>query len=164
MNYFKENRWITWLVAILVVLNISTLAMLWMQSNRGHRGKDRMERRDGGKKERMAKALKLTDSQIQQFETLKEAHREKVKEIRKNIGAQKNLKMAALTGNATDTVTLNQLDQSIGNLHVQMEHSLNQHYNDLRVICNDEQKELLKERFKKIFSGSKPSKRKKRKR
>ncbi len=155
MNYFKENRWIPWLVAILVVLNISTLAMLWMQNNRHHRGMDRMERRDAGKKNRMVKALNLTDSQAQQFKALKEAHREQVKKIRENIGAQKNLKMTALTSNPADTVTLNQLDQKIGNLHVEMEQSLSQHYNDLRAICNDEQKELLKERFQKIFKRGK---------
>ena len=158
MNYFKENRWITYLVAVLVVLNISTLAMLWMQNSKQHRGKDRMERR-GDKKNRMAKALNLTESQVQQFESLKEAHREDVKELRKNIGAKKELKMEALTTNPSDITTLGQLDQAIGNLHVEMEQSLNQHYNDLYAICNDEQKELLKERFKKIFERGQHSKR-----
>ncbi len=158
MNYFKENRWITWLVAVLVILNISTLAMLWMQNSRQHRGKDRMERR-GDKKNRMAKALNLTDSQVQQFESLKEAHREVVNELRKNIGEKKALKMEALTTNPGDITSLSELDQAIGNLHVEMQQSLNQHYNDLRAICNDEQKELLKERFKKIFEREQHSKR-----
>jgi len=164
MNYFKENRLIYWLVAILVILNISTLAMLWMQNDRGHkRGMDRMEKRSGERKGRMAKALKLTEAQVSQFETLRQAHREKVNEIRRRIGDEKKQKLEMLTTSPIDSTSLVMLDQSIGSLHTEMERSLNEHYYSLQAICNDEQKELLKKRFRKIFDRPPHSKRRGRK-
>ncbi len=163
MNHFKENRWITWLVAILVILNISTLAMLWMQNGKQHRGKDRMERRHGEKKNKMAKALSLTDDQAQQFETLRATHRELVNGIRKRIGDKKKQKLEMLTVSPIDTASLTNLDQTIGNLYIEIEHSLNEHYSSLQAICNSEQKELLKKQFKKMFDRSPPNKRRGRK-
>lgn len=152
------------MVALLIILNVSTLAMLWMNNNRGHkRGMDRMEKRNGDRKQRMAKALKLSDTQAQEFETLKQVHREQVSDIRKRIGDKKKQKLKTLTTNPIDSVSLTALDQAIGSLHVELEQSLNDHYFSLQAICNDEQKELLKERFKKIFERSPHGKRRGRK-
>jgi len=164
MTYFQNNKWAYWTIAILVVLNLFTIGMLLMQKERmpmrgSNEHSERHDKREGDKR---TNHLGLNDDQMKQFKGFKMAHREKVKTFLGAIKETKTRKLEVLTTTPLNQMLLDSLDQVIGNVHVQMEVALNQHYKDLSAICNDEQKEKLKERFKKVFQRDHNSKRRKR--
>src|SRR4030042_3284859 len=91
MDIFTKNRFTFWTIVILVILNISTISMLWFNQNRriGASPQIREPRQDQRTLQFLQKELDLTDVQIRQYDQLRQAHAEQTRVLINDIRQSK---------------------------------------------------------------------------
>ena len=137
---FIKNR-SGWIIAILVLLNIGTLASMWLFPPRPPH--HRVERF-------LHKELNLTHEQKEQFKTIRDQHRSITKEYHE--GTQKNKKQLfeELSKNPPDSILINDLMKKEEEIHALLEKALILHFMDMKAICSEEQQEKLGQVFSKM--------------
>ena len=138
---FLKNR-SGWIIAILVLLNIGTLASMWLFPLRPPH--HRVERY-------LQKELNLTHEQKMQFKTLRDQHRSITKEYHEEKQKNKKQLFEELSKNPPDSILINDLIKKEGEVHTLLEKTLIQHFMDMKVICSEEQQEKLGQVFSKMM-------------
>lgn len=138
MNHTSKNRLLTWLVIILVLANIATITMFWL-----NRPKHPADMPGGRPKDFLVKELKLDAKQQEQLEVLVKEHRAaaealrlKIKdgkesffELLKQPGVSDSAKQAAAKAISAHTEELDLLTFN--------------HFQKIRALCNaDQQKKF----------------------
>ena len=134
MNNVNKNKFLTWLVATLLVANAVTILFFWI--NRP----ERMQGPKGSPREFLVDALELDSSQLDAFQALIEKHQASARPLKKEIRTAKEnlfqlLKQPVIPGpekmKAVQAITLNIQALELLNLD---------HFQQLRVLCNEKQK------------------------
>jgi len=134
MNNANKNKFLTWLVATLLVANAVTILFFWI--NRP----ERMQGPKGSPREFLVDALELDSSQLDAFQALIEKHQASARPLKKEIRTAKEnlfqlLKQPVIPGpekmKAVQAITLNIQALELLNLD---------HFQQLRVLCNEKQK------------------------
>jgi len=134
MNNANKNKFLTWLVATLLVANAVTILFFWI--NRP----ERMQGPKGSPREFLVNALELDSSQLDAFQALIEKHQASARPLKKEIRTAKEnlfqlLKQLVIPGpekmKAVQAITLNIQALELLNLD---------HFQQLRVLCNEKQK------------------------
>ena len=134
MNNAIKNKFLTWLVATLLVANAVTILFFWI--NRP----ERMQGPKGSPREFLVDALELDSSQLNAFQALIEKHQASARPLKKEIRTAKEnlfqlLKQPVIPGpekmKAVQAITLNIQALELLNL---------EHFQQLRVLCNEKQK------------------------
>ena len=134
MNNVNKNKFLTWLVATLLVANAVTILFFWI--NRP----ERMQGPKGSPREFLVNALELDSSQLDAFQALIEKHQASARPLKKEIRTAKEnlfqlLKQPVIPGpekmKAVQAITLNIQALELLNLD---------HFQQLRVLCNEKQK------------------------
>jgi len=134
MNNANKNKFLTWLVATLLVANAVTILFFWI--NRP----ERMQGPKGSPREFLVNALELDSSQLDAFQALIEKHQASARPLKKEIRTAKEnlfqlLKQPVIPGpekmKAVQAITLNIQALELLNLD---------HFQQLRVLCNEKQK------------------------
>jgi len=134
MNNANKNKFLTWLVATLLVANAVTILFFWI--NRP----ERMQGPKGSPREFLDNALELDSSQLDAFQALIEKHQASARPLKKEIRTAKEnlfqlLKQPVIPGpekmKAVQAITLNIQALELLNLD---------HFQQLRVLCNEKQK------------------------
>jgi len=141
----QREKFLKRIIALLVLINIATLAFMWMQQ-------DKQQPRGEGALEYLTKELKLSDAQQQQFKALRDEHRASHKTLRKKRKKLHDDFFDALKGN--DSLLVDRLADSIAAFQKVQELSTFYHFKKIRAICREEQKkkfdELIKETMMKM--------------
>ena len=134
MNNVNKNKFLTWLVATLLVANAVTILFFWI--NRP----ERMQGPKGSPREFLVNALELDSSQLDAFQALIEKHQASARPLKKEIRTAKEnlfqlLKQPVIPGpekmKAVQAITLNIQALELLNLD---------HFQQLRALCNEKQK------------------------
>ena len=134
MNNANKNKFLTWLVATLLVANAVTILFFWI--NRP----ERMQGPKGSPREFLVNALELDSTQLDAFQDLIEEHQASARPLKKEIRTAKEnlfqlLKQPVIPGpekmKAVQAITLNIQALELLNLD---------HFQQLRALCNEKQK------------------------
>ncbi|HEX4875680.1 MAG TPA: Spy/CpxP family protein refolding chaperone [Chitinophagaceae bacterium] len=150
MQTTGKNKWLTLLVVLLLLANITTLALFWLD-----RGK-RPPQPKGTPKEFLVKELSLTAVQQQQFDTLIAGHRKKSGELRDAVKAAKD-SLFGLIKESAATDSLKQLyAKKVSHLTEQIDLLTVNHFQQVRKICTPEQQQKFDELILEVTSMMAP--------
>jgi protein CpxP len=137
MTNLHKNKLLTWLVLLLVVINIGAMIFIWM-------GKPKNENPpQGSPKEFLSRELKLDEKQQVQFEKLVADHRVQANDSRKKIKEEKE-KMYGLLKNAglTESLKKSAVEQ-VADATKELDLITLNHFEKVRNICTPQQKKKL---------------------
>lgn len=150
MNYFSTQRVITWTILLLILLNLSTLALLWLarfQKPAVPPPKDG----DRATEQFLQQELGLTDEQARQFEELRQQHFEQSKPV---VDAMQQLKRELLEevfASAPDQETMQNLAAEIGTNQAALETLRYRHFLELKSLCQPDQAQKFRALFHEIY-------------
>ena len=134
MNNANKNKLLTWLVATLLLANAVTILFFWINKP------PKMKDAKGSPREFLVHELELDSSQLLAFQDLIEAHQASARSLKKDIRIAKEnlfqlLKQPVIPEpdkiKAVQAITLKIQELELLNLD---------HFQKLRVLCNDKQK------------------------
>ena len=134
MNNAIKNKFLTWLVAILLVANAVTILFFWI--NRP----EMMQGTKGSPREFLVDALELDSSQMDAFQALIEKHQASARPLKKEIRTAKENLFQLLKQPVIPEPEKMKAVQAI-TLNIQALELLNlDHFQQLRALCNEKQK------------------------
>ncbi len=134
MNNAIKNKFLTWLVATLLVANAVTILFFWI--NRP----EMMQGTKGSPREFLVDALELDSSQMDAFQALIEKHQASARPLKKEIRTAKENLFQLLKQPVIPEPEKRKAVQAI-TLNIQALELLNlEHFQQLRALCNDKQK------------------------
>ncbi|MBA4313519.1 MAG: hypothetical protein C0417_12920 [Chlorobiaceae bacterium] len=141
MDIFTKNRFTFWTIVILVILNISTISMLWFNQNSriGDSPQLREPKQDQRTLQFLQKELNLTDEQIHQYDQLRQAHGERTRPLVNDIRYSKKEMMDEIFNDEPDTIKAMQISDLIGKKQTELERITFKHFLDLKELCGKEQ-------------------------
>lgn len=156
-----NSRTLIWIIVLLVVFNVSTLATIGyhiVKSNRGDDGGQNLTPSKGNVAVQyngrfFRDSLNLSHEQMDKFRGINHHFRSDANDITLLLTKLRQRMMQNMSGAKPDTILLNNLSDSIGVLHARLKRDTYQYYLDIRGICNNEQQVKLKAIFEKIFSS-----------
>ena len=138
MKNHPIKQW-PWIVAILVLINVGSLLVFWINERHHIRGSQ--------PKEFIAHELRFDEGQKKAFEIIVKKHQDQSAEIRLEITAAKK---AYYKAGPTDSLALLSLTKAYGKLEI-----LNyEHFQEIRSICKGDQKQTFDQLLQKIIAGS----------
>lgn len=137
MTNLHKNKLLTWLVLVLVVVNIGSMIFIWM-------GKPKHDKNiQGSPKEFLSRELKFDEKQQDQYEKLVVEHRDQANDIRRKIKEEKE-KMYGLLKNSvlTESLKKSAVDK-VAKSTKELDLITLNHFEKVRNICTPEQKKRL---------------------
>lgn len=133
MNHLSKNKLLTWLVVLLLVANVATITMVWLDKNRQN------VRPKGAPAEFLIKSLNLDSKQQAQLDVLRKAHRSAVQPLRNLVKESKDAFFDLLKeSNISDSVK--QLAaKKISVLTEEIDLVTFNHFLKVRAICRPDQ-------------------------
>ena len=145
MKNILNNKFIAWLVAILIIANLATLIFFWLGHIRNQR--------DNSPKEFLAKKLNFSDNQKNTYFKLAEEHNEAAKIIRDQIKFDKEnlfkLLKSEIINDSVKTSAAVQVSKSIQSLDI----LTFEHFKKVRAICTSAQKPKFDELIQKMVNS-----------
>lgn len=136
----------TWLIVLLVVLNLVSLGALWISRTPPPPATPKGEHFSKVDKF-FHRELNLDEEQMVEVKKLTRAHFQERKEIYQQIREQKGLLIKELSGETEDTVAINTILTEIARLESINERLFIDHYKNLKEVCTPEQLENLNKVF-----------------
>ena len=133
----KDNFW-KWMVILLAGINIILLGTFWM-------GKKPHKPSMHSPKEFIEKELQLNPEQAKVFHELHKKHMDDTKALHDRI---KSLRKDILNHNDQKKGNQNLMDSlysELGNTHIALEKSINDHYDKLRLTLSEDQSKILRD-------------------
>lgn len=149
MDIFSKNKFLAWVIIILIVLNAATLGTLWFQRSRvpgpvhEYPGKLPDDRKGPGNF--LEKELGLSEEQAKQFDSLREQHRTEADKLLKEMQDSREELFTQIKSDSPDMSKVEELENKIGQKTTELEKATFEHFKQLRAICNDEQKKKFDE-------------------
>jgi len=158
----KNNKsiWI-WALVILVVMNIAALGTILynrQQSAIPLQGPLNVQGLDESAAMKYSGRyfrdnLGFRDEQMEEFVKINPGFRQQVQTINADLNRKRLEMLKEMSANNSDTAMLNQLSDSIGDLHASLKKVSYEYYLDIKNICDEEQREKLELVFSEMFSG-----------
>lgn len=143
MNNFTNNRWISFIVLLLLTVNLITLALLWTnkKTNREYLipPPPPQPQQNGQVFEFITHELKLDSTQQEAYKKLRDEQQSQVRPLQDNIGKAKDIFFALLQKETVSDSTIEAYSKRIGNLEQQRDVFTFRHFQKLRAICTKEQ-------------------------
>ncbi len=160
MNWISQNNFVKWVIVILFVVNIATVAIMWIYIT-GEKKPPRIDNggRPPGPIGLMQKELGLSGDQTKQIEQMRIKNFEKSEVIIDKITVLKKKLSELLFDEKTDTASINSITKEIGILQSEMEKFRFNDFRSLISICTKEQREKLKPILKEVMIGIPPQER-----
>lgn len=159
MDIFVRKRVTSWIIVLLIGLNIWAVSMLWVSRSLSSREAPHLRRAGRSTRDTSAllqKKLGLSDSQRQQYEKLRRKHAEQTRPLMQDI---RRLKMEMMdeifTGNP-DSIKVSQISSRIGDAQKEIEKITFNHFLDLKEFCGEDQVENLRELVDAFFQTNPP--------
>ncbi len=151
----KSNRTLlVWLVVLLAVLNISTVAALLYHKQQHKQNNERLMAGSGQVAINGAyfrHQLQFDSLQMSGFRHAQRNFQPKVKEILYSIDSLKGAMHTELTGEHPDTLLLNHISHQIGENHALLKQETYKFYLSLCTLCSAQQKEQLQQTLLPLF-------------
>jgi periplasmic protein CpxP/Spy len=139
MNNNTKNKLLIGIVALLILANITSIAMFWLD-----KPSDKMpvyEREKGTPAAFLIRELNLDEKQQDQLEILREAHKQAAEPLREELGKNKQLFFELLQQqNVTDSQKIN-AEMKVTAVTEKLDLLAFDHFYKVRNICTEKQKE-----------------------
>lgn len=144
MDIFTKNKFSSWLIVLLILLNISTLYLLW--------SKEIVKPEDSAPPPRerhenfirfLREELQFSENKIQDYEQYRDKHANQNRELINQIQDLKRELHNEIFKEHPDTVRADLLAEQIGKKQIQIEKITFAHFLDLKKLCGKEQQEKL---------------------
>ena len=158
MDWINQNRLKTGLFIALLLLNLITISIIWLQMSRTRpsTAAEPMDRRPSESASVMKSALNLTDEQTAQFTQLLAFYREQTRmDNDRLVILKKGLADSLFTGSA-DTAMVNAAAKEIGETQSRIEKSRFWYFREFLAICTPAQQEKLKPILLDLFGRRPP--------
>ena len=139
MDQVLKNRMWGFIVGILVVANIATLAGFWYIKLHSDKIVE-LPRGQASTKAFIVTQLGLNASQQQTYEQLVQQHRQNVGIIQEELRGAKDAFFNSVAHPETTQAQLDALSSNIANYQKELDMLTYQHFKKVRALCNDEQK------------------------
>jgi periplasmic protein CpxP/Spy len=147
-----------WMVGLLAILNVTLLIALF--SGRKHmqqmHHEIRMNAHGGKPSDILVEELKLTPEQVKQFETLKDDHKEKIKELMKTGHELRNSYFDLLKSDPVDQKTVSDKAAAIAANQQSIELATFEHFQKVRQLCTPEQKKHFDDIINEVLRAMAP--------
>ncbi len=148
MSYFNRNKW--WGIAFLVLLalNIATLSAFWLLKDKRN-GPPPAQR--SGVVDFLVTELGLDSAQSNTLKELNEIHQRDMKEIRRNNREAKNSFFDLLSEPTVTDSVLHLAAENAVKYEVETDMLTFRHFQKIRQLCTDEQKEKFDQVIKQVL-------------
>lgn len=133
MNHVSKNKLLTWLVALLLVANIATITMFWLDKNRQN------VRSKGTPAAFLIKSLNLDSNQQAQLDVLRKAHRSAVQPLRNLVKESKDAFFDLLKESIISDSVKQLAAKKISVLTEEIDLVTFNHFLKVRAICRPDQ-------------------------
>jgi Spy/CpxP family protein refolding chaperone len=161
MNTEKKYSLMIWAVVILAVMNISTLTTILYHKYQSDKT-DTVSASDPKQSETDSEKfsgryfrdqLNLGSEQMDKFRKINPVFRPKARSITIELAQKRNQMLIEMSAAKSDTLRLNALSDSIGQLHSNLKKITFQYYLEIKSICNPEQQKKLEQLFGEMFTN-----------
>lgn len=159
MNTESKNKLMMWAIVTLAILNLATIASVLYYRNRDRQGRAIQEAgpihsenasiRFSGRYFR--DQLNLNARQMEKFREFNSGFRQEVRNINLELSNIRRKMLDEMASPDYDTVRLNSLADSVGQLHAYLKVLTYRYYLDFNEICSKDQKEKLNSLFGDLF-------------
>jgi Spy/CpxP family protein refolding chaperone len=161
MNFFTKIRATSWIIGLLVILNLLTLSTIWFQQfRRPPQTPPSQENRSETVQLFLQRELNLTDQQAQQFTTLRTQYLATSRVLMQDVMALRKTLTEEMFATSPDTPKADQIAEQIGVKHAEVERLLFSHLLELKAVCEPEQQakfqRLMQEILDMMKSGDQP--------
>jgi|WetSurSiteA1Bulk_404760.scaffolds.fasta_scaffold06687_2 hypothetical protein len=161
MKAVNNNSWMVWAIAVLAVMNLTTLITVVYHRNKSEE-REMVSIPEQTKSESSSvkysgryfrDELKLSDEQMKKFSEFNPEFRQKVMSINQSLDKKREEMLIEMAEKNCDTNRLNLLSDSIGYLHASLKKQTYLYYMNFKRICNEQQQVKLEQLFGEIFSS-----------
>lgn len=161
MRAENRGRWMIWAIAILVVMNLTTILTV-VHNKRQLSDKGPMPASDQGLSESASMKysgryfrdeLNLSMEQMKKFSEFNPEFRKGAMVINRNMDEKRHEMLIEMAKNNCDTNRLNVLSDSIGYLHAALKKSTYMYYLNFKNICDQQQQKKLEQLFGEMFNS-----------
>lgn len=145
MKNLVKNKITTWVIALLILANITTLVFYWIGHFRNQR--------NNSPKEFLAKKLDFNDSQKNQYFDLAKEHNENAQKIRQQIKIEKELLFELLKSDKNIDSTRNDAALKISIAIQSLDILTFEHFKKVRALCTKDQKPKFDELIQKMVQS-----------
>jgi protein CpxP len=157
MNFFTKIRVTTWIIGLLVLLNVLTLGTIWFQQfRRPPMPPPLQDQRSENQQRFLERELGLTEQQSQQFQTLREQFLLQSNAIMQEIHQLRKTMTDELFSTSPDTQKAQKLAEESGAKHAELELLLFHHFLELKAVCQPAQQEKFQTLMRNLLDMMKP--------
>lgn len=158
MDIFAKKRFTLWTIVLLVILNIATISMLWLDQNNRPIAPPplRAPQQDQRTLQFLQEELNLTDAQIQQYDQLRQAHAKQTRGLINDIRRLKQKMMDEIFNDEPDSTKAKEIAGLIGEKQTAVERITFNHFLDLKELCGKDQIGKLKGLIDEFFRSNPP--------
>lgn len=160
MDMGKKQKWLTWAVIVLAVMNISTWTTLLYHHYTSQASAAYVQ----GTQDNVSlsgrffrQQLQWDNEQMNQFRRIHPHFRQEVQSILANMNRHRYAMLDMMASNTCDTLRLNALSDSIGYWHSQLKKATYRYYFELKKICRPDQQAKLEQIFTRLLSSDSQS-------
>ncbi len=153
---FRNIKLLSWLVVILLVTNIVTVATVFYHTHAGREERDNTTETNvpGDRRTRFFKEqLKLTDDQLEPFREANRRYNQRARGLTDDMSEQRLEMLNELFLDSVNRENLEKNAQKIGWDHKDLKMATCDFYLELKSICTDEQKEKLSVFFQSLLNA-----------
>jgi len=150
-NFLTSISLKSWLIILLILFNISTLATILYRCYTVEVPEPRLvDQRmpPPPPDDIMFKRLDLSDKQVEEIAPVRQIYLNEARKTAKELQHKRFEMLDELALNSPDSVKLNQIAREIGDLHYHLKHVTFMYYLKMKAICSDEQQKQLLHMFK----------------
>jgi hypothetical protein len=164
MKTENKSRWMIWVIVILIIMNLTTI--ITIMYNRSHLPDqalisttnqgitDDASMKYSGRYFR--DELGLSMEQMRKFSVFNPVFRKGAMAINIEMAEKRHEMLLEMTKNDCDTIRLNMLSDSIGDLHAALKKSTYRYYLNFKNICSQQQHQKLEQLFGEMFNSDLP--------
>ncbi|MBN2272893.1 MAG: periplasmic heavy metal sensor [Bacteroidales bacterium] len=160
MRSEKKQKILVWIVAVLALMNISTLATILVHTNQAKKSETvttTVQRQAAADAERFGgryfcDQLDLDADQMRTFRNVNTVFRQQARDITIDLALYRRQMLTEMAAGHSDTNRLYRLSDSIGHLHSDLKKLTFRYYLDIKSICSPQQQEKLERLFGTIMA------------
>jgi protein CpxP len=157
MNFFTKIRVTTWIIGLLVLLNVLTLGTIWFQQFRRPPAPPPLQDQRSENQQRfLERELGLTEQQSQQFQTLRKQFFLQSNAIMQAIHQLRKTMTDELFSSSPDTQKAQKLAEEIGAKQAEQERLSFNHFLELKAVCQPAQQEKFQALMRDLLEMMKP--------
>lgn len=154
----NKSKALLWLVILLAVLNLSTIAAVVYHHIREEQGLTGISLDAQGENclngRYFRQELGFNDEQMKVFREANQQFQPLAQDIVQQLDALRNEAFALLNTTEPDKQRLQNISSEIGALHTELKNATNHYYLSLRAVCNPQQTQNLQQVFTPLFQDA----------